>query len=217
MSLDGHEWGDLRVSLGWSQSAGPIGRAINWADTVEWCGQIYHGRFSHVFWVFDFERGPSLIYESHVRGGVQVTPLEQLEDARKAGKVHYYYLHPLRLDQARCCRLWNACSKIHGSGYDVRHLFGLLLWLKAYGRDRLQRPRWLEWALNEVYICSELTEVTARAIELDLCGEVSTPATSTPESQFFTIVGLPSEVAYCPGRALRHPAAWALNTRTITA
>ncbi len=213
MSMNFHEWGDVTVSLGWSASAGACGAAIRWADTVRWCGEEYNARFNHVFWVFDFSRGPSLIYESHVRGGVQVTPLEQLDEAQKAGKVLYYYLRPLELDQVRCSKLWNACAKLHGAGYDIRHLLGLFLWLKWYGRDMEKRPAWLNWALNEVYICSELTEVTARSIGLDLCGPHSTPATSTPESQFLQILGMPSEVAYCPGMGHYQPANFKLNTR----
>jgi hypothetical protein len=83
---------------------------------------------------------------------------------------------------AAVARMWDKFLSLHGKGYDYLHIGGLLLWVASGDRMRGVRPSWLDWSLNDVYICSELVGELADEGQVDCDAGVATKATRTPHS-----------------------------------
>lgn len=186
-----YDWCPLSVSLGFSMGNDWIARTIAKHDQVEYEGRTYYSRLSHVFWLFKFEKGPDMIWESLIGRGVRLAPAFHL---RRSKKIENYLFKPMEFDQMTCVDLWLSCQKLHGKKYDLRHILGLLIWIRRYGADMTRRPSWLAWSKNDRYICSEFTWQTAHAIGEgeSLLGDWATPSTTTPHRQYCAVFGHPS-------------------------
>ncbi len=175
----------IKVSLGFSMGKNAFSRAISALDSIGGRPSMW----SHVFWHFEFESAPAILYESCVGYGVAVTPYDYIQKKIASGHFERFHLEELVLTAHTAERLLAACIETHAKPYDKLHLLGLLAWIKFHRRSEPRRPFWLRWAANEKYICSEFTEHTARKAGLDLCGKDSTPVTTTPHSQWLLIRG----------------------------
>lgn len=185
---------NLNVCIGWSLGAGFVSQTISRLDRIQWQGMWYPSAWSHIYWLFEWDYGPALIYESLMSTGVHVTPFDRL---RFSNHVARHYEHDLHLDQASALRLWQACMRLEGARYDYKKIAALYAWIRFAGRSATRRPRLLEKTLDNAYICAEFTEATARQakLQVDLCGASGTPATITPESAWLAIMGAPSQIA----------------------
>lgn len=186
----------IKWYLGWSKKKNLISRTISHLDRMQVGEDYLPSAFSHVFWVFQIDNGPKFIFESEGGSGVRIVPASHL---RMSKEVTDAIALPMHFSQVQSVALYKACEARHGNGYDWRHIFGLLLWIKVWGRSEKKRPKFLNLALNGRYICSEYVEATAREVGIDLCtnadGEtLCTPQTATPESLFVVQFDQPSVV-----------------------
>jgi len=113
------------VYIGWCHGSGFVDWAIQRVDNSYW---------NHVLLRFETAGGFSEIYESHSTGGVQITPIEHLNEARKTGKVTDYFEVKL------CCnadKIWQNCLPFHGDGY----AFGQILWYYTWERIRFGKGK----------------------------------------------------------------------------
>ena len=114
-----------KASIGWSRGAGKVSSLIRHLDD---------GFFNHVYWRFDFEPSGALIYESHLSGGVQITPYEHLLSAKLHGKVTAVHELDVGLIGQGVVNLWNDCLPFHGKRYDTARILGYYIWIRLRGR-----------------------------------------------------------------------------------
>ena len=140
-----------RLSLGWAEGTSLISLAIEKLDG---------GKYSHVYLKFEFEDSPTLIYESHLRGGVQITPYVQLEKAITDGKVKAIHEMELSTDKDVIEKVWNEACTLHGSGYDAKQILIYFIWIRYFhrkGRKLVNAFR------NGKYTCNEFAITACRA------------------------------------------------------
>ena len=111
----------MKVEVGWSRGTGKTSKFIQWGDD---------SYFNHVFIVFTF-MGVRIIVES-MDHGIQWTPFEHLERAKKDGKVEDYELYELQdLTGQQMAAIYEKALEIFGDGYDWIQLGRYLLWKKV--------------------------------------------------------------------------------------
>jgi len=186
----------IKWKMGWSRGNEWISDRIASLDRIRDGACFLPSAFSHSFLTFQADNAPELIFESHLDHGVQITPMDALIQSKKVSRWHTV---PIETTPLQSQMLWEACVAKHGKAYDTRHIFALLLWIKAYGRKSTQLPFFLRWSLNDKYICSELVETVGREAGFDWCGNVCTPVTATPESLFVARFGEPSMLRWGQG------------------
>jgi len=111
----------IKASVGFTRGAGFVSGAIQYIDG---------GKFNHVYYRFDFADGGALIYESHIRGGVQITPYEHLLSAKQHGKVLNIQEVDLNLSPVEVQNLWNFCLPYHHKAYDARRIIGYYMFIR---------------------------------------------------------------------------------------
>lgn len=119
------------VHIGWSRGTNLIPSKL-----IQLFDDSY---FNHVFYLFDLCNGMRLVYESHITGGVQITPYDHVLRAQNDGKIEDIYLVTLDIMDCRIDSLWNACVNLHGKGYDKGQIVRYYLskrWHKDLSRKR---------------------------------------------------------------------------------
>ncbi len=203
---------NVQVFHGFCAGNNLVSRAIQALDLTPFEGKWYAGRWSHTYWLFRFtlcthcqdgDAGQKpdileLMYESHWKAGVEITPYQRLLEATDAGRVIEHVEYATHLPPERAWKLWRECLKIHGQPYDRARLLMFYSWV-AYWRKKnphalttIPDLPWFIRGMNTKYICSELTEESGRLVGMDLCGQVSSPQTTSPNLQAFVIRGKPS-------------------------
>ena len=148
----------IRASIGFSKGAKLIpSGAIRWLDG---------GDFNHVYWRFDFETG-SLIYESHFKGGVQITPYEHLLSAKTKGKVLKVEEFDLGLSPRDCTLLWNECIPEHGDGYNTMQIVRYYFWIRFNKRKDSAK---VDKKAKDHFTCNQLVVKTGREIVPEMFG-----------------------------------------------
>lgn len=172
----------VKVYPGWSMGVERMSGAIAALDRMPVHGNWTSSPWSHVFRVFEWDNGLKLVAESLMGKGVRLSPFENLIESHKVQRMHIG--EPYRLCQSRVEAMWQRFLALDGKRYDLRHIGGLLIWIASGQRERGERPAWLDHALNDVYICSELTAELDDAGGWDCHRGYSTAATTTPHSQW---------------------------------
>jgi hypothetical protein len=131
----------LKANIGWSRGASFFPSKI--------IRHFEKSFFNHVFYSFELCNGMKLLYESHMRGGVQITPFEHIESAAKSGKVEALYEYDLELLPPQIEVLWHNCTQLHGRGYDAGQI------IRYYLSYRLRRDFSRKYDDGN-YTCNEL-------------------------------------------------------------
>ena len=141
----------VRVSLGFARGTGFVSKMIRRLDG---------GMFNHVYWRFDYDPEGSQIYESHLKGGVQITPYEYLENARLMGKVTFIDEFEVSTDEIDCRLLYTACRQEHGDSYNLWQIAKYYSWIRfGFG---LGDPE--AGANDEKYTCNQFVVSTGRKV-----------------------------------------------------
>lgn len=162
-------------------------------DNIKIDGVKYATQINHIGRRFVFQSGISICSESHVGGGVQLTPYEHILDAIHSGKVIRYHEIRLDMEKAAMCMLWDAHIALHGESYDKRLILAYYAWMRIFRRKRKTRAM-ISKAGNGKYTCNELFVVAGR--DLDPYVPHDADVTWTPEYCFFKAIGAPSEVVH---------------------
>lgn len=183
----------LKVAIGWSRGAGLVSRLIRRLDAPRWDGRRLPSAINHVYLKFWFLNGLVLVFESHFKGGVQITPWSHVARAQIAGKVEWVYEKALDLDAENRRKVWGRCEALHGQGYDSKLILVYYLWIRVFGR----RPdaKWLPRVPNNAWTCNELVVWALRALP-DYGVALSYKTSLTPEALFRMFVGDPSQLIY---------------------
>ena len=153
----------IRASIGFSRGNTLVSKLIRRLD-----GGVYN----HVYWRFDFEPSGSLIYESHIRGGVQITPYQGLLSAmlkHKKGeppKVAEIEEYDTGLNPGQCCDLYNLCAAEHGDHYNTMQIVRYYLWIRLGDR---RETSWINKMSNR-YTCNQLVVKTGREVIPEMKG-----------------------------------------------
>ena len=141
----------ISVSMGFTRGANffPSG-AIRYLDG---------GRYNHVYWKFHFNGGHALIYESHMSGGVQITPYEHLLSAKTKGKVLEIHEVDMGATSKEATLLWNDCIPLHHKGYDRARIMGYYAWIRF---TRREGKKVLNLHNKDRYTCNEFVVETGR-------------------------------------------------------
>ena len=86
-----------------------------------------------MYWKFTMKNGRIFLYESHISGGVQITPYEHLLQAIKDGRVGSIEEFPVDCDPDK---LWKECMKYHGDPYDFLQIILYYIWIKVFHRKQ---------------------------------------------------------------------------------
>jgi len=132
----------IGASIGWSRGAGFIPSGI--------IRRLEKSYFNHVYYRFDLCNGMSFIYESHLTGGVQITPYPHLRRAVRIGKVEDVHEVDLELNPWQMNKLWDSCEYLHGDGYDTWQI------IRYYLAIRLHRKKLIRKKDDGRYTCNEL-------------------------------------------------------------
>jgi len=181
---------EIKWSLGWSMGTNLVSKLIAAMDRAPEVGCA--SAFSHVFLVAHIG-GQSLIFESLMSEGVRVVPFRHLQTSTQ---VKHWVLSDLPCSPSQARALFDFAMEKHGKPYDFRHILGLLLWIRFWGRRQSELPKFLKWSINDKYICSEIVEVCCHEAGLDICKDVCTPVTATPEGLYVANFGHPSVFDY---------------------
>lgn len=185
------------ISIGWSGGNTLANRVVQHMDRVDFHGEKYKSVINHVFWRFDFWGDlPSLIYESHGRGGVQVTPYSELLDAKESGKVTRHIEKQIPIHPMGMRAVWDRCTNIHGKGYDFWLLFLYYIWIRS---GRSEKPWYLKWQDKDRYTCNELVVSTGKDIIIEF-DDIDTRW--TPERLFLHFYGMPSQLYFADSDGL---------------
>lgn len=141
----------VRVSIGFTRGSGLVSKLIRRLDG---------GYFNHVYWRFDFLPTGSLIYESHIKGGVQITPYEGLLSAKMRGKVLAIEEYDLNLSPYLCQSLYNACLPEHGDHYNTMQIIRYYFWIRFCKR---KDSKWIN-KLTDKYTCNTFVVKTGRQV-----------------------------------------------------
>ena len=172
----------VEVRMGWSEGSSVVPSKM--------IMHLENSCFSHVYWVFVFDNGLVLMYESHISGGVQITPYEHLEEAIEEGRVKKIHEVVIETDPEVLQRLWEQCLLLHGDGYDKGQIVRYFLWIRLFRKKGTKCVRLND---NKKYTCNEFVVETgrntiAKMSELDF--------SYTPEKLFKFINGVPSRGMY---------------------
>jgi len=115
------------ASIGWSRGKGFVSKMIR---------RLEKSYFNHVYLKFDLNNGMKLIYESHLKGGVQITPYEHLLAAKVKGQVLDVEEVDLDLTPDQCQLLWNNCIPLHGDSYDGRQILIYYAWIRLLRKKK---------------------------------------------------------------------------------
>jgi len=178
----------ISARIGWSRGASTVSRAIQKLDDSYW---------NHVYFRFNFA-DDALIYESHLKGGVQLTPLHHLLTAMATGKVLVHYEQDLELTPAQAKLLWEDCLPFHGDSYDTARILGYFLWIKlrkGKGKPRLH--------MKDRFTCNEFCVAAGRQM-IDKLHDVD--FSYTPERLFRLFHGgTHSKTLFGPDGAVSRP------------
>jgi len=163
-----------KLSIGWSEGTTPISLIIEELDG---------GKYSHVYLKFESNDKPTLIYESHLKGGVQITPYVQLEAAIIDGKVKSVCELPLSEDSDTITRIWDEACTLHGDAYDKRQILVYFIWIKYFKR---KATRVINAFNNGKYTCNEFVITACRAALKDF---LNLDFSYTPEGLFKYLYG----------------------------
>ena len=166
------------VELGWAEGTNFFPSRI-----IE---RLDDSKYSHVYWKFTMENGLRFLYESHLNGGVQITPYEHLERAMFQNRVASICEIPVTCNADA---LWNECLKYHGDPYDVGQIIRYYIWIKWFHRKgEVYRPY-----VNDKFTCNEFIVTTGKPIIIAMH---ALDYSYTPEGLF----------RYFMGHASRNPA-----------
>jgi len=118
------------------------------------------GHYNHVYWRFDYAPEGSQLYESHMKGGVQITPYEGLLSAKMHGKVTAIKEFDLGISPEECEELYNACVCEHGDPYNVSQIIRYYFWIRLSKR---QLDKWVN-KISGKYTCNQLTIKTGKRV-----------------------------------------------------
>jgi len=190
----------LAVYNGWSRGSSFISKAIRYLDIVKFAGKKYKSAVNHVYRRFVFDSGISIIFESHIKGGIQINSWTKVLRACKTGKVTGIYEEKINLDSEQMAELWNRYLIFEGDGYDRKLILLYYLWHRT-GRlftKLLLRHRKSKFTCNEIFI------ETGKGID-PLCKNID--LTYTPERLILKATGKPSQLLK-DGRKFRYNASW---------
>ena len=132
-----------KLSIGWSEGTSLVSLAIEKLD----------GKYSHIYLRFDFDDKPTLIYESHLKGGVQITPYCQLVQAKIDGKVKSTHEMEISTDPTTIKKIWDECTLLHGDAYDKRQILVYFIWVRYFKRKGTKLVNAFH---NNKFTCNEL-------------------------------------------------------------
>ncbi len=113
----------IEVREGWSRGKNLIPSGL--------IRRLEDSYFNHVYLVFVFDNGLVLIYESHVTGGVQITPYEHLQNAMlPGGKVVDIFEKKLDMTEDEMQVAWSTAVELHGDRYDKGQILRYYLWIR---------------------------------------------------------------------------------------
>jgi len=141
----------VKAYIGFTRGAGIISTLIRRLDG---------GFYNHVYWRFDFEPTGSLIYESHINGGVQITPYSHLESAKEKGSVLAVKEFDLGLTAKQCEFLWADCLPEHGDHYNAMQIVRYYFWIRLSKRKAVQ---WVD-KQSDRYTCNQFVVKTGRKV-----------------------------------------------------
>lgn len=142
-----------KAFIGWSRGKSFVSKVIR---------NIEKSYFNHVYFRFLFKNGMSLIYESHLKGGVQITPHEHLLTAMKSGKVSDIHENDLMLTEVESQRLWDNCIPLHGDSYDTRQILVYYAWIRLMHKK--QDSKLFEINRQDKYTCNEFVVKVGRQV-----------------------------------------------------
>lgn len=181
----------LAVFNGFTAGRSMVSKVIRRLDTVKWEGKVHKSAINHVYRRFLLKDGSSFICESHLSGGVQITPYIHLLRACKSGEVTRIHEKNLLITAEHMADLWNRHLEVHGSGYDKRMIVLYYLWIRAL-RKKGKAPLLQN---KSKYTCNELW--MERGDGLD--PHVFLNHLSMPEQCFIDVFGEPSAVVHGRG------------------
>jgi hypothetical protein len=144
-----------KLSVGWSEGTSLISLAIEKLDT---------GTYSHVYLKFESDDKPTLIYESHIKGGVQITPYCQLVEAKINGKVKSTHEMVLSVDPEGIKKVWDKCTSLHGDAYDKAQILIYYVWVRFFKRKGTKIVNAFH---NKKFTCNELVVTVCKEISSD--------------------------------------------------
>lgn len=153
----------IKASIGWTAGTTTVSKLIRRIDS---------SAFNHVYWRFDFADHGSLIYESHLAGGVQITPYEHILSAKRHGRVYKIHEVDTGLIGDAPTLLWHDCLPLHGKQYDTARIIGYYLWTRVRGRKG--QPHLHQ---SDRYTCNEFIVATGRQMveRMGVCDYSYTP------------------------------------------
>ena len=141
----------LRVTVGFNRGTSTLSKAIQSVDD---------SFFNHV-WLGITYPTVELLVES-LEHGIQLTPREHLERAKKAGKLTTYYEVELpHLSQKDRTAIYDRALTVYGRGYDFKQLLRYLLWLKL---GNIFKKSVLSRNDSDRFTCNELVIYTLKPI-----------------------------------------------------
>lgn len=167
-----------KLSLCWSEGTSLISLAIEKLDD---------SKYSHVYLKFESDDKPTLIYESHLKGGVQITPYVQLEKAIVDGRVKSIIERELTDSPEIIQEIWDKATSLHGDAYDKRQILIYYIWIKYFKR---KATKWINAFNNGKYTCNEFAITVCRAGLTDFA---NLDFSKTPEGLFRFFYGHPSK------------------------
>jgi hypothetical protein len=142
---------------------------------------------NHVYLWFAPLVGEPYRYESHVSGGVQITPQSAVARATEAGKQitvrEMILTHEPRLASA----ILEDCRALHGTGYDRLKILVYHVWCRFF-RQR-GKPAWLGFGGSERYTCNEFTATVLGKWAQRLGLPRLDPDLHTPTRQYWLLCG----------------------------
>ena len=143
----------IEVRRGWSRGEGAIPSGM--------IRRLDDSFINHIYWVFVFNNGLELIYESHIKGGVQITPYKHLTDAIASGKVEIVHEQVVDCTEKERYELWRSCVELHGCGYDTGQIIRYYLWIRLFEKKGEKILRLYD---DGKYTCNELHVKTGKEI-----------------------------------------------------
>ena len=139
--------------IGWSRGTAFVSAGIRYLEK---------SYFNHVYFRFNLNNGMVLIYESHISGGVQITPYEHLESAVASGKVADKHELSLNLPASMSQSLWEDCIPLHGDAYDKRQILVYYAWIRFLH----MKPESKLFKINkkDKYTCNEFVVQVGRQV-----------------------------------------------------
>jgi hypothetical protein len=156
----------IEAKIGWTRGDGFVSKMIRRLDD---------SYFNHVYYVFTTKSGLRLIYESHLKGGVQITPYQHLQSAKIHGKVEAIEEVDLNLCPTKMEFLWNDCLPHHGDAYNTRQILIYYTWIRMLKRK--PNPKIFKLEKEGRYTCNQLVVAAGKDVvpKLKDCDDTYTP------------------------------------------